>query len=338
MMTSRERLFDRLAGKPVDRIPNLSIVMQFAARHAGIPYGEFVSSPEKMVEGQGRTARDFGLDILTVMSDPYRETSAFGAQIVYQHDDMPLCKSKVLTDFDRWEEQLTPFDPCKSARTAHTIRAVALFKQDYGNEYAIAGWIEGALAEFCDLSSVNDAMMLLYDDPEKLNECLEFITAQGLRYAKAQIDAGADFIGIGDAVASLVSEEMYAGWVMPHEMRMINEIHRLGAKVKLHICGNINHLLPKMVLTGADIVDIDYMVDYAYAMRLSEGKCAICGNISPAADILEGTPETVRRKTLACAALSGHTGLISSGCEVPKYSPDSNFKAIRDTLIELSDN
>ena len=36
---------------------------------------------------------------------------------------------------------------------------------------------------------------------------------------KAQIQAGADFVGIGDAVVSLVSPSMYDEFVLPFEKR-----------------------------------------------------------------------------------------------------------------------
>ena len=35
-MNSFERVMNRLQGKPVDRIPNLSIVMMFAAKELGV--------------------------------------------------------------------------------------------------------------------------------------------------------------------------------------------------------------------------------------------------------------------------------------------------------------
>lgn len=37
-MPHKDRLFARLEGKPVDRVPNLNIVMLFAAKYAGVPY------------------------------------------------------------------------------------------------------------------------------------------------------------------------------------------------------------------------------------------------------------------------------------------------------------
>ncbi len=334
MMTPKQRLLARIEGRPVDKVPNLSIVMQAAAQHAGVPYGQYASDYRAHVESQILTAKDFGLDILTVMSDPYRETSAYGAQIEYQTDGLPLCKTTVLTDINRWEEQLKPWDALSCERTRATVDAIRLFKERVDEQYMIAGWVEGAFAELCDLAGVTEGMTMLFDDEEKASEAMGFITEQAVGFARAQVEAGADIIGIGDAVASLISADMYERLVMPHEKQIIEAVHGLGARVKLHICGNINHLLALMVETGADIIDIDHMVDLTNALTLAEGKCSICGNLNPAGTILNGTPAQIREETLKCLALGTPTFILSSGCEVPKGTPYANFKAIDDALQE----
>ncbi|MHB9126235.1 MAG: hypothetical protein ACYC4F_09845 [Armatimonadota bacterium] len=62
-MTSLERTLNSIDGKPVDRPPFHPIIMQVAAKYAGIKY------------------RDFCLDWVTVMSDPYVEAEAFGLRV-----------------------------------------------------------------------------------------------------------------------------------------------------------------------------------------------------------------------------------------------------------------
>ena len=49
-MTSLERLNARLAGKPVDKIPNMNIFMFIIAREAGVSYSEFTQNYRKLVE------------------------------------------------------------------------------------------------------------------------------------------------------------------------------------------------------------------------------------------------------------------------------------------------
>ena len=82
-----------------------------------------------------------------------------------------------------------------------------------------------------------------------------------------------------------------------------------------------------MVDSGADIVDIDYMVDMERAVALSQGKCAICSQINPTATILQETEE-VRR----CVAAGNNKTIISSGCEIPRMSPEANVTAIAQEL------
>lgn len=332
-MNAKERLYARLAGKPVDKIPNLNIVMLFAAQHAGIRYGDFCGDYRSLVTAQEKTAIDFGLDILSTMSDPFRETYDFGAPVSFVLDDLPVCRGALLQEASDWRK-LKHYDPMQSTRMLDRIKACALFKESHGEEYPILGWVEGCFAEFCDLATVSEGMMMLIDEPEETKAAFDFLLEQQLENARAQIAAGADVIGIGDAVASLVSISAYREFVLPYETRLIRGIQAMGGKVKLHICGNINHILPDMVDTGAEIVDIDYMVDLGRALKLAEGKCSICGNLNPAATILASSVDDVKRATIACLeqAADSRTFLFSGGCEVPRFTPKENVLAMDEIL------
>ena len=84
-------------------------------------------------------------------------------------------------------------------------------------------------------------------------------------FAKAQVDAGADFIGVGNAVASLIGPSLYEEYAFAYDKAIVDYVHSLGAKVKLHICGNITALLPQLREVAPDILDLDWMVDYKTA-------------------------------------------------------------------------
>lgn len=45
------RVFNRLEGKPVDRVPNLNIIMQLAARYINVPYSLYCTAYKYLVEG-----------------------------------------------------------------------------------------------------------------------------------------------------------------------------------------------------------------------------------------------------------------------------------------------
>ena len=56
---------------------------------------------------------------------------------------------------------------------------------------------------------------------------------------------------------------MYERYALSYEQRIFEEVHRGGGIARLHICGNTTRLLPAMLRSGADIIDLDSMVDFA---------------------------------------------------------------------------
>ena len=55
----------------------------------------------------------------------------------------------------------------------------------------------------------------------------------------------------------------------------------MGATVRLHICGNITHLLPGIATLPIHILDVDHMVDMATAREAIGSGVVFSGNIDP---------------------------------------------------------
>src|SRR4030042_1409581 len=91
MMSGYERYRGVVRGEAVDCLPRLPILMAFAARFIGSNYRAFASDHRGLVEGNKRCIEAFGFDPLSVISDPYRETHGFGAEIEYPEDAVPKC-------------------------------------------------------------------------------------------------------------------------------------------------------------------------------------------------------------------------------------------------------
>ena len=87
-----------------------------------------------------------------------------------------------------------------------------------------------------------------------------------------------------------------------------------------------------MTSSGADMIDIDWMVDIEHAARVFEGKTALCGNFDPVAVMLQGTPEEVRRAVLDCQAKGGGQYFSAAGCEVPDGTPQENLHTQAEAL------
>ena len=102
-------------------------------------------------------------------------------------------------------------------------------------------------------------MLDFFDDPAFVRDLFEFTIAMELRFARAQIEAGADLIGVGDAAASLIGPKLYFEFVQPYEEKLVRAIQDAGAPVRLHICGKTRKLYQGMAATGAKMIDLDSM-------------------------------------------------------------------------------
>jgi MtaA/CmuA family methyltransferase len=335
-MTPKERLFARLRGEVVDRPPNLAILMQFAARYIGRPYDQFCQDYRVLVEANLRCNARFGIDLLNTMSDAYRETADYGAIVTFPYDSLPVCTEHFLASTDDLGK-LRRFDPWASTRILDRISAIELYRMEAGDHYPILGWVEGPIAELSDLRGLTQTLMDFYEEPAFIEDVFTLLVEQAIDCAKAQIAAGADIIGIGDAAASVVSPDLYREQILPFEQRLIAAIHDAGAPVKLHICGDITHLLDDVWRTGADIIDLDWMVDIRAALAAWPTGPVANGNFDPVAVMLQGTPDDVRRATRQNVADGGDSLCVSPGCEVPPDTPEENLLALAEALA-ISDS
>lgn len=334
-MTPYSRLMASLEGRPTDRLPNTCIVMTFAAQLIGVPYGQYVSRADVLAKGVYQCAQQFGLDVLSVISDPAREAAGFGAKVVIPEDDVPFVAEPLIKT---WADlsALKPRDPATCERMNDRLEAVRLLRGMAGDSYPVMGWVEAPLAEACDLRDVSTVMMDLFDEPEAVQELLEICLEQAILFAEAQIQAGAQIIGIGDAVASLIGPSLYEEFALPYEQRLIAAIKARGIKTKLHICGNISSLLPQLKKTGADIIDLDWMVDFGTAVRTFGNQACASGNFDPVEVLLQGSRAQVEQAVRDCAALALPNTHIQAGCEVPRHTPHDNLLAVSQTLKAIA--
>lgn len=136
-------------------------------------------------------------------------------------------------------------------------------------------------------------------------------------------------IGAGDAAASLISPQLYREFALPYEQKVCEAVHRAGGLVKLHICGNTAKLLQDMVLSGADLFNVDHVVDFDHASEIyGNASLAFKGNIDPVEDMLFATPEECEKKIMnLIKKAQGKKYMVSAGCEIPADVSDEVFEA-----------
>jgi len=329
-MTPRERIEAVLAGRKPDLLPWMPITMMFAADHAGVPYRRYVTDHRALVEAQLRTAESYGFDHVSCISDPVREAADCGARVRFFDDTPPAPEEGVALLADK--TALAGFrkpDPLGGGRMTDRVNAAALFRERAGG-LLVEGWIEGPCAEAADLRGINDLMTDFYEDAQFVRDLFEFTTALELDFARAQVAAGVGIMGVGDAAASLVGPKLYEEFVWPFEKRMVDALHAMGVRVRLHICGNTRPLLALMGNLGADLVDLDYLSPMGEARAAMGPGQALLGNLDPVRELKAGTPASVTAAIARCHREAGFPYVVGAGCEVPRGTPPENLLALRD--------
>ncbi len=325
-MNGDERYRAILKGDPADFLPRTPILMQFAAEYIGSDYAAFASDYRILVKANVVSARDFGIDQLSCISDPYRETHGFGARIEYRKDGPPRSSHPLQEAKDL--SILAAPDPLTSERMRDRVMAARSLREKASGQYSVLGWIEGPAAEAADLRNAMNFLMDLIDDPPFACELMDRCADAGVAFARAQVDAGADTIGIGDAIASQVSPGLYERFIQPREKRMVQAVKQMGAFVKLHICGNITHLLPGISDLGVDILDVDHMVRMQSVREAVGRDTALTGNLDPVGAVQRGTPASIRKDVLRIYEEAGNPYFVNAGCEIPPGTPADNLKAL----------
>jgi MtaA/CmuA family methyltransferase len=328
-MNGRDRVLHFLDGKPVNHLPLMPITMMFAADRIGAKYRDYVSDHKILVEGQIRTAEEFDLDYVSCISDPAREAADCGAKVQFFVDQPPaIDESRPLLAAKGVLARLDIPDPLGGGRMTDRVNAAALFKDKVRGERLIEGWVEGPCAEAADLRGINTLMVDFFDDPAFVFDLFDFVVEMELRFARAQMEAGVEIMGVGDAASSLVGPAIYDEFVWPSQMELIEGLHELGLRVRLHICGNTAAILEKLGYLGCDIVDLDFMVPMSAGRKAMGPDQVLLGNIDPVRVLRDGTPESIADAIAECHREAGPRYIVGAGCEVPRGTPDENLCAL----------
>ena len=327
-MTGRERILAVLAGQKPDHLPFMPITMMFAADILGVKYGQYCHDYKLQADAQVKTAALFGIDHVSIIGPPATSID-LGTKIQWFEDQPPakVEDEALFADksvLDRMKDPHPPFGECME----DILRCIELMRQRVGQELIVEGWLEGPCAEAADLRGINRLMIDFSDDPGFVRDLFDFTLESTVRFSAAQIDAGADIIGVGDAMASLLGPRIYKECVWPWEKKLVDAIHAKGGKVRLHICGNTRRILSGMAELGCDIVDIDYPVPLEQARTQMGPLQTLTGNLDPVREVRNGSPRTVTERLEALQQQAGDRWVVAAGCEIVRDTPHENLRAM----------
>ncbi len=230
---------------------------------------------------------------------------------------------------------------------ASGIRADALAWQ---RQYAILG---GDWSPFwhdaIDLLGMENLLLKMADAPALVDAVLERIVGYYFEVSQRIFDAAGDVIDVffigndfGSMLGPLIGPGQFDRFLLPHLRRLIDLGHGYHLKVMLHCCGGIEPLIPTLIAAGLDGLHAVQPCCRGMDLRTLKAsygdRLLFNGGIDSQRVLIEGTPASVREKTLEVLAIMAPGGGYVAGAShdyILEETPVENVMAMFDAVREF---
>ena len=325
---------DQIAAERKQPLPVVSFP---AVQPLGITVAELIGDSGRQAEAMVLVAERLPTAASVSFMDLSVEAEAFGSEVRVTDDEVPTVVGAVVDEDTDPAELAVP--EVGAGRTGLYVEAVREAASRIGDRPVLAGVI-GPFSLAGRLMDVNEVMVLCYEEPELvhavLEKCTEFIRA----YAGAFKEAGADGVVMAEPLAGLLPPELMAEFSTPYARRIVDAVQDDGFIVVYHNCGgSVVAAADAVAATGAAAFHFGNAIAMADILPLMPSDALVMGNVDPAGQIRNGTPESVREATLALMeSCSKYPDFIpSTGCDVPPMSPWENIDAFFAAVDEFYD-
>jgi uroporphyrinogen decarboxylase len=231
-------------------------------------------------------------------------------------------------------ESLDLPDPDADGRMPVHLEALSGIKDAFGDELCVAGRVAGPFSTLALLYGITDGLMLIHDDPELLRDTTDFAAELMIMWGRAQIDAGADAIWLGDCVATaaFVSPDQYAEYAL-HPTRRVSDALRDHGAVVIYHGGEVS--LPHLELQAPhfEVINLGEGCDMAEVKAAIGETVCLSGNADPiglmnCADLAEVEDETCR---IVEAGKPGGAYIFNTGEGIPRQTDPAVVETMVDT-------
>ena len=305
-----------------------------AVQLLGISVSELISDSEKQAQGMALIASKTDSAAAVSLMDLSVEAECFGAQIRVSDSEVPTVIGRLIETEEEANELAVP--KVGAARSGLYVDAIRKATALITDRPVLAGII-GPFSLAARLDDVTEIMMDCYDEPEKVHVILEKVTEFLIEYCKAFKDAGANGVIMAEPVAGLLSPALAEEFSAPYVKRIVDSVKSDDFAFIYHNCGNTTvKMIDSILSTGASAYHFGNAIDMAEMMTKIPSDVIAMGNVDPAAQFRNGTPESIRKETLEIMGECCKYGnfVISSGCDIPPMSRWENIDAFFNAVGE----
>ena len=307
-----------------------------AAQKLGVSVETLVKSAELQAQAMETIARETETIAAVSLMDLSVEAEAFGAQVRFSPDEVPAIVGQLVSDEDEANDLEVP--DLAAGRALLCVEAVRTAKARITGKPVLAGMI-GPYSLAGRLLDVSEAMILCYAEPDLVHTVLRKCTDFLIEYIKAYKAIGANGVVMAEPLAGMLSPNLCAEFSAPYVKEIVDAVQDENFIVVYHNCGNNINLMTESIFScGAKAYHFGNAVELTEMIPHTPANALVMGNVDPAGQICNGTPESVREATLRVMENCSYAPnfCISSGCDIPPQSPWANIDAFFAAVEEFN--
>ena len=300
----------------------------------GVSVRELISDSSLQAQGMALVAQRVDSAASVSLMDLSVEAECFGAQIRVSDEEVPTVVGQVVSTEEEAEALAIPaVGACRTGLYLDAIKKAAGLITD---RPVFAGVI-GPFSLAARLLDVTEVMIDCYEEPDMVHIVLDKVTQFLCAYCQAYKEAGANGVVLAEPVAGLLSPALAEEFSGPYVKRIVDAVQDDSFLLIYHNCGGSTiQQIDSILATGSAAYHFGNAIDMAEMMTHIPAGTVAMGNVDPAGEFRNGTPESIRAATLAVmdACCKYPNFVISSGCDIPPLSRweniDAFFAAVRE--------
>lgn len=288
---------------------------------------ELISSSELQAKGMKLIAEKVDSAAVVSLMDLSVEAECFGSEIHVSDDEVPTVHDALVHDEAEAEALQVP--PVGACRTGIYIGGIKKCAELVNDRPVFAGTI-GPFSLAGRLMGVSDALIYCYEEPDMVHTVVQKATDFLVEYIRAYQAAGANGVLLAEPLTGLLSPDLAEEFSHPYVRQIIDAVQDDNFVIFYHNCGdNVVRMIDGITSTGARGFHFGNAIRMTDVLDAIPENCLVMGNVAPAQELRNGSPESVRSATLEIMKECAHKNnfVISTGCDIPPLSPWENIEA-----------
>lgn len=312
------------------RLPLFALSGEFDMAWSGLTCRQSRLDVPAAVAGTVRAVQHFDYDWALVFPDDYIEFEPLGLSMV----DDPGLPAMVSSYLPMTPETLGRFrlpDPALDMRLPIHLEMIHRVREVLGDTVCVTGRIAAPFSALGLIYGIETLMIQVLDDPGLVRRNLAFFAEHQIAFGRAQLEAGAHALWLGDCLASsaFLSPALFMEFAAEAAATVSAELMGAGAIVIYHTAETSLEHLRLQVRLPSSAVNVGEGVSIARLREeLGSGRC-LMGNFDPMV-LRDGTPEQAAVAAADMIRENGarHGYIFNTGEGVMTNSPPGNVEAM----------